>query len=409
MKRTALIVSLYLFMVLAVSRPGGATVYTYFVPGVAHVHGVGTTFWTTDLSILNPGDDAADLHLTFNGSGQSETLTVRLEARAQLSLEDIVASAFGLAGEAVGVVIVQSASQVEVQAFTHTPGDGSCGGEPGSYGLSYPGMTADDALPGTRVGYLSGLRSDGAFRTNLELTNAGRVTAGVEVRFFDGDGTSIGEPILRSVGPGRRLGLTSALPPGHSSAYAELRLSPSEARVIAFASVIDGFSGDPAMVPLLRGPVGTALHQVPPGSLSGDWEVAEELIQRDQAPPVCDGYDLSPSADYGLARGFFDNRLFIVHENDQVSICVDWGEWGNSCHEGQVDGSRVTATLENQFSYPIQDCNLQFGVSHESTIEATVVNLDRIEGVSSWRWTYSRGNQSFTVSSSWSFVMTRVP
>jgi hypothetical protein len=78
--------------------------------------------------------------------------------------------------------------------------------------------------------------------------NVGDVVATVEVRFFNSGGVPLGQPLTLTAQPTRRVAVTRALPSGQSGAYAMVRVTPSGARVIGFASVVDGTSGDPTTV-----------------------------------------------------------------------------------------------------------------------------------------------------------------
>jgi hypothetical protein len=251
----------------------------YLVPGVAHTHGVNGAYWVSDLTVFNPGSDPAQVELSFKGNNEAGPIQRTIAGRQQLSVDDVLASAFGITGEDAGVITVSSSTPVETHVRTYARGVDSKTGAVKTYGQSYPGMEPSQALPGLQLGFLTGLRSDGAYRSNLELVNAGDQDATASVRFFDASGASIGGDLSRTVTPGQRVGITSALPEGHPSAYAELRLSPPEAKVIAFGSVIDGNTNDPTTVPLTPGPAVSDLD----GTWAGPIEVFPvETVQHQQ-------------------------------------------------------------------------------------------------------------------------------
>ncbi len=231
------------------------TEHEYLVPGIAHAHGVGEEQWKSDLTVFNPGPAPALVELSFSGNMTLGLVQRTVAARQQLAFEDVLASAFGMDGADIGVIAVRSDEPVEVHARTYSSGPDPTSGGAMTVGQYFPGLEASQALTGTEVGFLTGLRSDGTYRSNLEFANAGTEEATVSVRFFDGDGAEIGAPLTRVVPAGRRVGVTAALPPGYPSAFAEIRLRPLEARVIAFGSVIDGVSNDPTTIPLMTRPV----------------------------------------------------------------------------------------------------------------------------------------------------------
>jgi len=224
----------------------------YHVSGIGHLRGVPPAFWYSDLAVLNPGEATAQVRLTFTGNASTPpAVTASLPGRQQLAWRDVLVSLFGLAGEDVGAIAVESTQPLQVSARTYSKVTDACDGKQKTYGQSYDGVEPSQALAGGQVGTLVNLRSDGGFRTNVEFVNAGTVAASVEVRFYNAGGAQVGGPISRGLTPGQRVGVTSALPAGQSNAFAELRVTPAGARVIAFASVIDGASTDPTTIPLL--------------------------------------------------------------------------------------------------------------------------------------------------------------
>jgi hypothetical protein len=231
--------------------PGcGSTTYsrTYFVSGIAHTPGVAPAVWFSDLSVLNLTTTAADLRFTFYGGATPPAYTAALPALQQLTWHDVLSSLFQLPGNDVGVIVVESTQPLSVLARTYSRlGEGSTAA---TYGQSYEGLEVGRALTGLGVGYLQGLRSDGVFRTNVEFVNVGSVPATFEVRFFSGTGAHL-RTVTGAVTVNRRTAVTAALPAGNDGAFAEVRVSPLDAKVIGFASVIDGNSTDPTTVPLV--------------------------------------------------------------------------------------------------------------------------------------------------------------
>lgn len=228
----------------------GSTSYSraYFVSGIAHAPGVAPAVWYSDLSVLNLSASAADLRLTFYGGSAPPAYTASVPGFQQLTWRDVLASLFQLGGNDVGVIVVESTQPLSVVARTYSRlGEGATAT---TFGQSYEGLEVGSALTGSGVGFLPGLRSDGVFRTNVEFVNVGSVPATFEVRFFSGTGTLI-RTVTGAVTVNRRTAVTAALPAGYDGAFAEVRVSPLGAKVIGFASVIDGNSTDPTTVPLV--------------------------------------------------------------------------------------------------------------------------------------------------------------
>ncbi len=223
--------------------------HVYVLPGVAGSHpGVGGVLWSSDVSVLNPGTAPATVRLVFVSDGGESEKVVTLAAGRQLTAREVTSSLFARAGAAVGFAVVESDQPLEVLGRTYARGE--VGGEVTSYGQAIAATALAEALDGASLGYLPHLRSDGAFRTNLEIVNAGEVPARVTVRFVGDDGATLTTLDLGEVAPRTRLQRTRALPAGLASAWAEVRVQPVEARVVVYASLVDGSTDDPTTIPL---------------------------------------------------------------------------------------------------------------------------------------------------------------
>lgn len=222
--------------------------HVYFLSGVAHTPGVAPAFWLTDLALLNTSGSTTEMRLSFYGNGAAPTpVTTALASRRQTTFRDVLTTLFGMSGNDVGAIVVESTQPVTVQGRTYSR---LTDGVERTLGQSYDGLEVGQALAATQLGTLANLRSDGAFRTNIEFVNVGAVAATVTVRFFDNGGLELASRTL-PVQPSRRASLTAALPSGASAAWAEVAVSPAEATVIGFASVVDGASTDPTTVPMV--------------------------------------------------------------------------------------------------------------------------------------------------------------
>jgi subtilisin family serine protease len=218
----------------------------YYVSGIARLPGVPPTDWYSDLSVLNVSPVAASLRMSFYGNAAPPSVTATVLSGQQLTWANVLQSVFSISAQDVGVIVVESSQPLIVQARTYSKL--VVGGVARTYGQSYEGMEITQALTSGAVGYLPGLRSDGQFRTNLEVVNVGDVPAAVEVRFYNNGAVPLGQPMSLAVQPARRVAVTRALQGGETGAYAVVHVTPSEARVISFASVVDGNSGDPTTV-----------------------------------------------------------------------------------------------------------------------------------------------------------------
>ena len=223
----------------------------YHVSGIGHLRGVAPAFWYSDLAVLNLGDTTAQTRLTFVGNSSTPpAVEVVLGARQQATWNDVLTTLFGISGEDVGAIKVESTQPVKVLARTYSRLVDACDAKQKTFGQSYEGLEPSAALVHGQLGTLVNLRSDSPFRTNLEIVNVGSLAANVEIRFKSNAGGTIGSPLNRGVAPNQRVAITGALPSGNAAAFAEVRVLTPQARVIAFASVIDGASTDPTTIPL---------------------------------------------------------------------------------------------------------------------------------------------------------------
>jgi hypothetical protein len=169
-----------------------------------------------------------------------------LGAHQQITWTDALSTLFGI-GQDKGMIVVQSTQPL--RAYSRTYSQIASGTTLETFGQAYVGMEASEALTPGSVGYFGALRSDGQYRTNLEFANVSTIGTDVSVVFFSGSGTQISTlnvtvPALRWVQQ------TLALPPGQPSAFAEVRVLATGAKVVSFATVVDGTSTDPTGIVL---------------------------------------------------------------------------------------------------------------------------------------------------------------
>jgi subtilisin family serine protease len=231
------------------STCGSAYTKTYFLSGVAHTPGVAPAFWYSDTAILNAGTSSVQLRIGFNGVNSTPApVLLTLAGHQQVTWTDVLLQAFGSTANDAGVIVVEATAPVIVLGRTYAKTTPTAL----SYGSAYPGLEATEALLAGQVGYLAGLRSDANFRTNVEAVNVGTVNATVEFRFLSNSGAPVGTTTLADIAPGKRASQTRALPSGQSAAFAEVRVTPTGAKVLAFATVMDADANatDPTTIEL---------------------------------------------------------------------------------------------------------------------------------------------------------------
>jgi Beta-propeller repeat len=239
-----------------VAKIGTDATAAAFLPSSARAPGAGGAFYTTDVTIANTGGSDTQLTLKFlgnnkDGSGGAER-SFPLAAGRSTTYADILGSVFGETSNFGAIRISSSLSSFVVLGQTSTPGFG------GTFGQSVPAARPSDLITSGAPRSIVGVREDGAFRTNLILSNATSASLDVDVALFADTGASLGNKrytlaplgmtqvtrVVRDVGfaadvRGARVVLSTPTPGGSFAAY---------------ASDIDNITNDPRTL-LPKGPI----------------------------------------------------------------------------------------------------------------------------------------------------------
>ena len=165
---------------------------------------------------------------------------------SQLTFTDVLGSLFSV-NQDKGMIVVQTT--VPLQAVSRTYSMVTNGTTVDTYGQSYNGMQASQALTTAATGWFPALRSDGVFRTNIEFINTSTVPTSVLVTYFSGGGSQIGT-VTWPVPAFSWTQIVRALPAGQAGAFAQVQVLSGGAQILGFADVIDGNSTDPTTIPM---------------------------------------------------------------------------------------------------------------------------------------------------------------
>jgi len=190
--------------------PGAAQMVneTQFFPVVAHTSGAGDppTSWRSDLTVHNVMDAELTVGIMYFRSGQipewdgTYAVTLTLQARETRTVEDLVATLFGITANSKGSLLLECDDSI----FPSNP-DGSVmlvttrtynvGSEVGTFGTAVPTVQFADSFlnGGQSVSLITGVSNDEDFRSNLGIVNFSfaEVPITVHYRFLDEDGTVI--------------------------------------------------------------------------------------------------------------------------------------------------------------------------------------------------------------------------
>ena len=197
-------------LALSVVVPGAAQMVneTQFFPVVAHTAGAGNppTSWRTDLTVHNVMDAELTVGVMFFQSGKltewdgTYTVTLTLGARETQTVEDVVATLFGITANSKGSLLLECDDSIfpsnpDGAVMLATTRTYNVGSEVGTFGTAVPTVQYSDAFlnGGQSASAITGVNNDENFRSNLGIVNfsfAG-VPITVHYRFLDEDGVEI--------------------------------------------------------------------------------------------------------------------------------------------------------------------------------------------------------------------------
>ena len=207
-------VCLITVLFFGIVTPGVAQIVneTQFFPVVAHTSGAGDppTSWRSDLTVHNVMDAALTVGVMFFPSGQVTesdgiftgiyTATLTLQARETRTVEDLVATLFGITANSKGSLLLECdesnfPSNPDSSVMLATTRTYNVGSELGTYGTAVPAVQFADSFLnfGQSASVITGVRNDSDYRSSLGIVNFSfaEVPITVHYRFLDEDGMEI--------------------------------------------------------------------------------------------------------------------------------------------------------------------------------------------------------------------------
>ncbi len=240
------------------------------IPAAAsHEPGLNGTVWFTEGTILNPGNEPAQVVARFvQDEAGTEPLVERLTlpARSGLHFSDLVGSVFGATG--LGSLRLSSDDPVVLDTRTYNASPR------GTYGQGISGILRQRTLGEGEGGvFLLGLKENSRYRTNLLFQETTGHPAAVRIAFHDRSGAVRGAAGPLEIPPGsRRLVRLAALGSGfRGEGYCTLEAT-GEGRIAVIGSVVDQRTGDAVTV--------DAIHpsQVATGQPAGAGKAAGSVV-----------------------------------------------------------------------------------------------------------------------------------
>lgn len=228
----------------AMPRPGSTQLV---IPAVARAAGASGTFWRSDVTLFNAGSDSSTYELTFLRSGSDNVTTnatknVSLPAGATTTINDV--TTFIGSGDSSGALLITSTSAssspvVTSRTYTDRVSDG------GTYGQSIDAIST--FAPEMTV---TGLHSDGGYRTNIGFVNSSTAPLTITARLMLADGTLVKESPI-TLAARSQIQLATAQLFGVDTAnlgtFTVSAHAPT-ANLFLYASVVDNASGDPVFI-----------------------------------------------------------------------------------------------------------------------------------------------------------------
>jgi hypothetical protein len=222
--------------------PGGT------VPAVANLPGRNGTLWRSDVNVLNINQTDTSVVLLLlpeisRGEAAFEprvTDPIQIPAGTQLTLSNVLQTQFDLTNTKGGLTIFSlDGAPVVISSRTYTVAEGG-----GSFGQEVAGQLV------ASTGWVSGLRHDSLFRTNvgvfLPVEPEPDTAAVFAVTVYRADGTEAasGSILFESAGLQQK-SLDAFGVDGLLDGYAEITCSDPSFAWYGYASIVDQLTGDP--------------------------------------------------------------------------------------------------------------------------------------------------------------------
>lgn len=219
---------------------------------VAHTSGFGGTAWRSSVAVVNAGATQAQVRLRFRGASTIDK-NVLVPAGGVSEWADVLVGLFGLdvASSASGSLEVVADQPVVVACRTYADK-----GKDGTFGQSYPALTADRGISAGVAGMLPQLRKLATAYTNIGALNLSTVACSATVQLHDAQGQAIGSEQTISTAPGAWTQISDVFEKAGAGqageAYAGIMVTTEGCRMWLYASVIDALTRDPTTIELAR-------------------------------------------------------------------------------------------------------------------------------------------------------------
>jgi len=354
--------------------------YKYLLPVAVHAGGQNNSSWRTDVQIYNPDLQVSvqkPLEMTASFKGQTYNLVV---TKATHIYEDFLGRILDHDDQGP-VVITTKTAMVAPQIWTRTYNQAQGGG---TFGQFIPAIRIDaGAGSGAAFGegkyYLSGLRHDNRYRTNVGFVNPNVTAINATVTVRDDRFLAIAQ-FTRTLQPFQldQFTLKNLVPtlPTDRPFSLQIEVPPGQ-WVIAYASFIDGISNDPVFLQAVReSEVASDDHRVsviPGVGHTGQWRSDVTIFNPDEEGVQFDleYFDNAGTKLAGATGVFLRSREFL-----QYSDILASGVFGSNVPDGlgMLKISATTAIVPNS-RYPMTFARTYFDDGANGTFGQGIVGF----------------------------------
>ncbi|HEX7154572.1 MAG TPA: PKD domain-containing protein [Thermoanaerobaculia bacterium] len=214
----------------AAAAPSGTSL---IIPAVGRAQGANGTFWRSDVTIFNPATSSLTTTLRYG----SATKNFTIGAGDTLVLDDVLLDLGISAGSGALEMTWSGSNAPVVTSRTFTP---SANG--GTYGQSIDPVArqANDV-------YVTGLRSDSSFRTNVGFVNANTNAVSITARLLSANGDQLATATFTLGAKSQvQYSVGSLFPNVNPASIGAFTLhANANSAVFAYGSIVDNGSGDP--------------------------------------------------------------------------------------------------------------------------------------------------------------------
>jgi len=233
-------------------------------PVASHVTGSNNSRWRTDLAVLNPSAETANLELRLHTSSGILGTKTSVAPEEQAILGDVV-SLFGYSGSAALEIVSDRPIAAVSRTYNLTPN--------GTFGQGLSAVFPANGLETGQNAVLPQLIENDTYRSNIALTNTGDTPAEATVELFDGAGRKLTSYTV-TLAPGRwkqenRPFFNRAGQSNLSRGYARIRVE-SGSGIVAYGSVIDSGTNDPTTISMKKIPTASAVIGPDGGSITAE-------------------------------------------------------------------------------------------------------------------------------------------